>query len=196
MTKRGDRVVLHITLARLAASPIFVLLFCLAVNDPHDVTKNVDILLMALALGVLLLQELADGIASMVVRESDVELRPILDPLADSLTHFSAFLCLLWVGLVPVWLPVAMAYRDGLVSVLRVIAAKRGAIIGARLTSNLKATLHGGAAVVLICCLLIASSDIALPLRGISDVFAWLLILVNVASLADYYLAFRRALSQ
>jgi CDP-diacylglycerol--glycerol-3-phosphate 3-phosphatidyltransferase len=194
MDAHPGRTVLRITLARLAASPLFVLLFVAAVPVPSTVPSGVNPVMLGAALAVLVAQELADAIAARIAAgpRGDSELRPLLDPMADSLTHLGAFLCLMWAGLVPVWLLVVMVYREGLVTALRVVAARRGAIIGPRFTSQLKAICQGVAAGTIVLLVIVATTRPGIPVRGIAEVFSWILILVNVASLVDYYLAFKR----
>jgi CDP-diacylglycerol--glycerol-3-phosphate 3-phosphatidyltransferase len=197
MGAHPGRTVLRITLARLAASPLFVLLFVAAVPVPSAVPFGVNPVTMGAALLVLVAQELADAIAARIAAgpRGDSELRPLLDPLADSLTHLGAFLCLMWAGLVPVWLLVVMVYREGLVTALRVVAARRGVIIGPRFTSQLKAICQGVAAGTIVLLVIMATTRPGIPARGIAEVCSWILMLVNVASLVDYYLAFKRTSS-
>ncbi len=185
----------RIFLARLAACPLFVLLFTLAVPGPAFAwrTTGVDPLLMGAALLVLLAQEAGDLLGRFVGhrRGGDSELRRLLDPLADSLTHLGAFLCLMWVGLAPLWLLVAMVWREGFVATLRIVAARHGAMIGPRFTLRLNATCQAAAAGALVLLMIFSPAQVDLPVGGLAQVFAWILMLVNVASVADYYLAYK-----
>ena len=185
----------RIFLARLAACPLFVLLFSLAIPGPGAAWRQpgVDPLLMGAALLVLLAQESGDLLERFLVRArgGDTELHRLLDPLADSLTHLGAFLCLMWVGLAPLWLLVVMAWREGVVATLRIVAARRGSMIGPRFTLRLNAMCQATAAGVLVLLMIVSQVRPGLPLEGLAQVFAWILMLVNVASVADYYLAYK-----
>jgi CDP-diacylglycerol--glycerol-3-phosphate 3-phosphatidyltransferase len=67
----------------------------------------------------------------------------IFDPLADSISRFTVFLCYLAAHLTPLWMVATILYRDMLVSTLRTAAASQGVIIAARRSGKIKALVQG-----------------------------------------------------
>ena len=70
-----------------------------------------------LALGLFLLAGLSDGVDGFLAKRYGWQSRlgSYLDPLADKLLLVSSFLSLAWMGLVPVWLTVAVVLRDAVI---------------------------------------------------------------------------------
>jgi len=186
----------RITLARLIASPFFVLLFWLGVRspDPAIYLPTLDPWLVGGALLLLLLQEASDMVDGALARRRGVvsDLGKLLDPLADTLSHMGAFLCLMWVGLFPLWLLVLMYYREAIVGVLRIVAARQGIVLGARISGKLKAVIQGGAANLLIFLMVVTHFEPGFPLLPVAEVLAWLVGVVTLVSLVDYLIAVGR----
>ena len=67
-----------------------------------------------LALGLFVLAGLSDGLDGFLAKHYHWQSRlgSYLDPLADKLLLVSCFLSLAWLGLIPVWLTVAVVLRD------------------------------------------------------------------------------------
>jgi len=180
----------RITLARLLASPFFVLLFWLGVRSPDPAIHlpSLNPWLVGAALALLVLQEISDMVDGALARRRGVvtDLGKLLDPLADTLSHMGAFICLMWVGLFPLWLLVLMYYREAIVSTLRVVAARQGIVLGARISGKLKAVCQGGAANLLLAFMLITHIVPGFPLSQIADIFSWIVGAVTLLSLVDY----------
>jgi len=68
----------------------------------------------ALALGLILIAGLSDALDGYLARRFDwrTRLGGLLDPAADKLLMFAAFVTLAWVGLVPVWFSAIVVGRD------------------------------------------------------------------------------------
>jgi len=185
----------RITIGRLVAAPIFLVLFGLAApfRGKGDLLKDLDPILMGAALVLLLLQEASDIVDGFVARRRGEvsDLGRLLDPLADTLSHMGAFFLLMEIGLVPVWLIVVMYYREAMVSTLRVLAAKNGIVVAARISGKLKAVCQGGAVNVLIMLMLAAHYEPRVPVYLIAEVFSWILGAVTLYSLVDYFVAIR-----
>jgi CDP-diacylglycerol--glycerol-3-phosphate 3-phosphatidyltransferase len=185
----------RITLARLAACPVFVALFCLAIqgDDPTRPFTDLEPTLMIAALAVLVLQEVSDIVDGVLARRHGLvtELGKLLDPLADTLSHMGAFLCLMWVGLVPLWLLIVMYYREAIVGTLRVIAARNNLVMGARFSGKLKAMGQAFTANLLVFLMILKHYDPAFPIEPIALILSVLLAAVTLVSLGDYYLAVR-----
>lgn len=192
----------RITLGRLLACPVFVVLFYLAIprhgsgTDLQNLIAESDPVLLSMGLFVLLLQEASDIIDGWLARATGVvtDLGKLLDPLADTLVHVGTLLCLMWIGLIPLWLLVVVYYREAIVGTLRVIAAKRGVVIGARITGKLKSIALGGAGSILVFLLILAHEYPAIPVAIIAQVFSFIIGAIAVISGIDYTLAIRRTL--
>jgi len=184
----------------LAACPIFVLLFYLAVPGPgfDGLVEGVDPVMLSVALGLLFIQEISDIVDGAVARRRGVvtDFGKLLDPLADTLGHMGTFLCLMWVGVVPLWLLVILYYREAVIGTLRIIAAKRGIVIAARTSGKLKSICLGGGSVLLIAMIIVSHYLPSFPLPLIAMVFSWIIATVAVVSGLDYTLAIHRTVKE
>jgi CDP-diacylglycerol--glycerol-3-phosphate 3-phosphatidyltransferase len=193
---------LWITFARLVASPIFVLLFWAGLRG-SGYGAPIDALISDLrpeyliaAWALMFLQEMSDLVDGAIARYHGTvtDLGKLVDPLADTLSHVGAFLCLMWVGLIPFWVLLIVYYREAVVGTLRVIAAKEGYVVQARPSGKIKSLSQAIAANVIVGFLVV--SHYVVGLRGLVAPVAWILsILVALGaliSLVDYYLAISR----
>ncbi len=193
---------LWITFSRLVASPIFVLLFWLGLRGsgygaPIE-TLIVDIRpeFLIAAWALMFLQEVSDLVDGAIARHHGTvtDLGKLVDPLADTLSHVGAFLCLMWVGLIPFWVLLVVYYREAVVSTLRVIAAKEGYVVQARPSGKIKALSQAIAANLIVGFLVVAHyveglRDLVAP---VAQVLSILVALGALISLIDYYLAINR----
>lgn len=71
----------------------------------------------ALALGLIFVAGLSDALDGYLARRFDwrTRLGSLLDPAADKLLMFAAFVTLAWIGLVPVWFSAIVVGRDLLI---------------------------------------------------------------------------------
>jgi len=67
-----------------------------------------------LALGLILVAGLSDALDGFLARQFDwrTRLGGLLDPAADKLLMFAAFVTLTWIGLVPIWFTAIVIGRD------------------------------------------------------------------------------------
>jgi CDP-diacylglycerol--glycerol-3-phosphate 3-phosphatidyltransferase len=193
---------LWITFARLVASPIFVLLFWLGLRG-SGYGAPVDELIVDLAPGYLIaawalmfLQEASDLVDGAIARHHGTvtDLGKLVDPLADSLSHVGALLCLMWVGLIPFWVLVIVYYREAVVGTLRVIAAKTGHVVQARVSGKIKSLILAFAANTLVGFLVVSHyAESFRPLViPVAQILSVVVSLGAVVSLVDYYLAINR----
>jgi len=130
-----------ITLARILLSPVFILFFYL----------GGDWFIAAFLVGLLF--EATDFLDGAVARSQNqiTGFGKILDPLADSISRFTVFLCLLWRGFADI-LPVAIIfYRDALVATVRTFSAYENVLVAARWSGKIKAGFQSvGITIVLI----------------------------------------------
>jgi len=194
----------RITLGRLLACPVFIVLFYLAMPgsgygmELEEITAGLDPVLLSVALAVLLLQEASDVLDGYLARLRGIvtDFGKLLDPLADTLAHMGTILCLMWIGLVPLWLLVLMYYREAVVGTLRVISAKQGIVVGARISGKLKSIGMGGLGGLLVFLLILGHYIPNIPIDTVALVLSGLLAIIAVVSGIDYTLAIRRTVKE
>ena len=130
-----------ITLVRIALSPIFM--FCF-------VQESASFKLAAFF--IVILSEFSDFLDGYIARKYNAvsDIGKVLDPLADSISRFSAFLCFLYLGYAKLWMVAIFFYRDSFVSWLRIVAAMKNKVIAARITGKIKAVFQGIATIGII----------------------------------------------
>jgi CDP-diacylglycerol--glycerol-3-phosphate 3-phosphatidyltransferase len=194
---RFNNLPLKITAARLLASPFLVLLFWLSVKGNGygspipELAETLNPGFLAAALALLMGQEISDMVDGYLARKHKIvtNLGKIADPLADTIAHFGAYLCLMWVGVIPMWLLFLLYIREASVSSLRVLAASHGVVVAARATGKIKSFSLAIGANGLFAILLAAHYFPSIPVDGIATVVSWLLGAIIVLSLIDYYVA-------
>lgn len=143
---------------------------------------------------IIVLAELSDIIDGFLARKLNqvTELGKILDPLADSLTHFSVFAAF---TLPPISLPIPLVvlffYRDAFISSLRTVCASRGFMLAARSSGKLKAVIQGTVSIFLTAMLFFHFKgwiDLSL-LQELSFYLVSLAAFYTVATAIDYFLA-------
>jgi CDP-diacylglycerol---glycerol-3-phosphate 3-phosphatidyltransferase len=178
-----------VTLGRAILSPIFFAVFALSQTAGDHVRRAALIALLALFVAI----ELSDAVDGLLARgtNSVSDLGKILDPFADSMSRLTYFVCFAAAGIMPLWVLIAVIYRDTGVAFARVLAARDGIVMAARLTGKLKAwvyALAGIAGVARLCGragLLIPGGDSAI----LALLSGWLFAacgVVAAGSLIDY----------
>ncbi|HNZ03579.1 MAG TPA: CDP-alcohol phosphatidyltransferase family protein [Myxococcota bacterium] len=210
MKIRFNNIPLKITAARLFLSPALVLLFWLAIKGSGYGQSTAELIstlkpgLFIAALAIFALQQLSDMVDGYLARKHKqvTDLGKLADPLADTISNFGAYLCLMWVGLIPFWLLFVMYVREASVSTLRVIAASNGLVVAARPSGKLKSLSLAVGADVLLMTMLVAhyvptsaSATAITVLETVAMVVSWLVGAMMLISLADYYFAVTRARS-
>jgi CDP-diacylglycerol---glycerol-3-phosphate 3-phosphatidyltransferase len=111
----------------------------------------------------------------------------LLDPIADKLLIASAIICLVGRHIIPAWMAVIIIGREIAVTGFRAIASSRGINIPASGLGKLKMTLE----IVTLCLLILSPIRLGpLPLRPLSVLGLWLVVIVAVASATEYYVRF------
>jgi CDP-diacylglycerol--glycerol-3-phosphate 3-phosphatidyltransferase len=181
-----------ITGARIALSPIF---FCLFVYLPEGGGRIAALAGLWTLFAAIELSDLFDGMAARKLGATS-DFGKVFDPFADSfarLTYFAAFLAS---GSMPALAFLAVLYRDLAVGFIRLIMAKRGVSMPARLSGKIKAWVYALAGF-----LGLARKTLeAFPgiQEGVKDGVSaaalasfWLCAAVAVWTMADYLLAAR-----
>jgi CDP-diacylglycerol--glycerol-3-phosphate 3-phosphatidyltransferase len=183
-----------LTASRLVLAPVYFLLFQLAASRG----------MAAPAIGIVVvfaLIEISDFFDGYLARrlKLESELGKVLDPLADSLSRLTYFVCFAGSGLMPVWVLLVLVYRDVGVSYIRVLFSRQRVMLPARISGKVKAWVYaftGGAGTVFVALQVL---DILPRIRDGLDVLAYVLSLAAAAvalwSLWDYGRALRVARS-
>jgi CDP-diacylglycerol--glycerol-3-phosphate 3-phosphatidyltransferase len=113
----------QLTVARVAAVPVVVLLF--AWNFPNHAYWATAVFVVAMA---------TDQIDGWLARRSGTSsaLGTLLDPVADKVLVLAALVMLIGDGVAPAWMIALIVVREILVSGLRLAAVERGVVLGAR----------------------------------------------------------------
>jgi CDP-diacylglycerol--glycerol-3-phosphate 3-phosphatidyltransferase len=121
----------------------------------------------------------------------------LLDPYADKIWRFSAFLCIGMRGYADLWMIAIIFWRMLTVSHLRTIAVMKGRVIAARASGKIKAIIQGcGIILVLLCAAAQRYTDahsVKLPFsfRYIAWWIMCAVTLVTFLSAIDYFHAHR-----
>jgi len=116
-----------------------VLIAALAVLVLVGSGTGVTALLIVAVLAFLIeMTDLFDGIlARKYGMESDFG--KLFDPYTDSVARLGLYFGMGWVGLLPLWLPIGMSFRDISVSYVRLFSMQTGTVMGARMSGKVKA---------------------------------------------------------
>jgi CDP-diacylglycerol--glycerol-3-phosphate 3-phosphatidyltransferase len=180
-----------LTLSRLVLAPVYFLLYHFAGHG--------SILTVVGAWLVFLFIEVSDILDGHLARKlgQESEAGKVLDPLADSLSRLTYFICFTGSGIMPVWLLLILVYRDIWVSYIRVLFSRGDILLSARLSGKVKAWVYafaGGAGTAVFT---LRTIDILAEIREGIDVLAYVLFLaaagVAIWSLGDYGLALLKA---
>ena len=176
-----------ITSSRIFLSPIFFLAYFI----PEWTGKGgiISVAVLWLCFAVIELSDLFDGMVARARNEVS-DLGKLLDPFADSFSRLTYFLCFTGTGLMPVWVFALVLYRDISVSFIRLLMAKKGTAMAARISGKIKAFVYafaGIAGLVFITFSRIpALSDYSDPVQTTSMVFFILTAGTAVWTLLDY----------
>lgn len=170
------------TISRLLLSPVFIFVFM-----SQGLWARIG------ALVIVIVFELTDLLDGMVARKRGeiTDFGKIADPLADSVSRFTIFICFLAAGYAPVWMIAFIFYRDMVVSYMRILASMNGVVLAARRSGKFKAMAQGPS--ILIILMLDVIREIY-PIWWFNRFTYWLLAfvtLVTVISLVDYVMGNR-----
>lgn len=143
--------------------------------------------------------EITDLLDGYLARSRDevTGIGKLIDPLADSISRFSVFLCLLARDYVPVWMIAIIFYRDAMVSYIRVGAAAHEVVLAARTTGKIKAICQGIVTVSVTGLIAAQAAQwIELPVRDITWWAMAAVTAVTVLAGIDYLVAFSRIVRQ
>ena len=154
----------QLTVARIAAVPIVVLLF--AWDFPNHAYWATAVFVVAMA---------TDQIDGWLARRRGISsaLGKLLDPVADKVLVLAALVMLVGEGVAPAWMIALIVVREILVSGLRLAAVERGVVLGARDLGRAKTWAQALAAAI---------AGLAAAGAWSDDVAWWALLLALVAT--------------
>lgn len=112
------------------------------------------------------------------------DLGAFLDPLADKMLVNLAFLVLVYLGIVPIWVFAIILVRDFAVDGMRMMAAKNGITISASIYGKWKTTLQMTALIIILFNLIVNLE----PLTILGNIVLYLALSLTIFSGADYLL--------
>lgn len=136
------------------------------------------------ALIIFIVAAITDKIDGAWARKKNLvtDLGAFLDPLADKMLVNLAFLALVYLNIVPLWIFAVILIRDFAVDGLRMIFAKKSITIAASSFGKLKTTFQMIALIVIILNLAINLE----PLSVLGDILLYLALALTIISGADY----------
>ncbi|MFC1587198.1 CDP-diacylglycerol--glycerol-3-phosphate 3-phosphatidyltransferase [Planctomycetota bacterium] len=188
-----------LTISRLVLSPFFILFFLTGILGRE--TDNTTLMwvgqILALVIAVLFeATDICDGYIARKYKQV-TEFGKLVDPLADSISRFTAFLCFLAAGYASIWAVALVFYRDATVASLRGMAAKKGFVMAARASGKIKAIIQG-TVIITICSLDVIKSAVKpeLNVPHVANLLMWVVTGVTLWSLIDYLWGGRKFLKE
>ena len=163
----------YLTIARMALSVLFIIF----VLVPETWAKVIALILFVAG-------AISDSVDGKWARKKKIvtDLGAFLDPLADKMLVNLAFLVLVYLGVVPVWVFAIILVRDFAVDGMRMMAARDGVTISASFYGKLKTTFQL-TALIIILLNLIVNLDFFTVLGNIA---LYLALILTVFSGGDY----------
>lgn len=163
----------YLTIARMVVSVLFMVFVLL----PETWAKIVALVLFIAGA----ISDLIDG--KWARRDKIVtDLGAFLDPLADKMLVNLAFLVLVVLGVVPVWVFAIILVRDFAVDGMRMMAARNGVTIAASFYGKLKTTMQMTALIILLLNLIVNLEFFTV----IGNIALYLALILTVFSGGDY----------
>lgn len=136
------------------------------------------------ALVIFIVASITDKIDGIWARKTKqvTDLGAFLDPLADKMLVNLAFLVLVYLGIVPLWLFAVILIRDFAVDGMRMMAARKNVTIAASFYGKLKTTVQMTALIILL-----LNSIVNIEFIGIlGNIALYLALVLTVFSGFDY----------
>ncbi|HET6485720.1 MAG TPA: CDP-alcohol phosphatidyltransferase family protein [Spirochaetia bacterium] len=125
-----------LTVLRMVLAPVFFGFYALASAGSPSFVIGVWLVFAAIEISDVL-----DGHLARSLRQ-ETEAGKVLDPLADSVSRLTYFLCLTGTGIMPLWVLLILIYRDLGVAYIRVMVSRSSVLLPARLSGKLKAWVY------------------------------------------------------
>ncbi len=163
----------YLTIARMVLSVLFLVFVLLP-----------DTWCRVLALIIFIIASLTDLVDGEWARRQKIvtDLGAFLDPLADKMLTGLAFLALVYLNIVPIWVFAIILVRDFAVDGMRMMAARNGKTIAASIYGKWKTTFQMTALSIILLNLTVNFEFFAV----LGNVFLYLSLALTIFSGADY----------
>ena len=111
----------------------------------------------------------------------------IMDPVADKILVYSAFICFIQLDIIPFWIVIIIMARDLFVMSLRVELAAKGRILAAIFTAKVKTTLEYGSIIFALLYLITPQGAYQMILKMFTYSFIGLAAVFSVVSGGQYF---------
>ena len=175
-----------LTLSRIFAVPLLVVVLLTRVYNPEQQVESLSIILATLIFLGASITDYFDGYLARRRRQVTT-LGMLLDPIADKLLISAAFISLVELGWVPAWMVVIIVGRELAITGLRSIAANQGFNIDASELGKIKMVSQ------VLAVTLIILSNLFSWLEPLSLAALWLTVIFALASAVDYFRKFWKA---
>ena len=144
------------------------------------------------ALVIFIVASITDKIDGNWARKSKqvTDLGAFLDPLADKMLINLAFLVLVYLNVVPLWVFAVILIRDFAVDGMRMMAARNNITIAASFYGKLKTTVQMTALIILLLNLIVNNDILAI----LGNIALYLALILTVFSGADYLIKGKKLL--
>ena len=181
-----------LTGSRIVMSPIFLLIYFIP-----DWTSEYAFLSVVLCWVLFIVMELTDLFDGMAARAAGQvsDLGKVFDPFADVVTRLTYFLCFTKSGFMPVLVFAIIMYRELGIIFIRLLAVRKGFVMGARLGGKLKAWAYAFAGIGGLVYMSVIRTGYFIQFEGairrVTLVFFIMSAAAALISLADYLLMLR-----
>lgn len=169
-----------LTVFRIFCIPVLVVIL-LSEFEGREITAFIIFAVAALT-------DMVDGIWARKKKQVTT-FGELLDPIADKLLISSVLICLVGLGIVPSWMAVIIIGRELMVTGFRAIASSKGINIPSFPLGKIK--MWSEAVTI---CILILGEGILGKLFILSQIGLWIIIILAIASAAEYYIKFGSAI--
>jgi CDP-diacylglycerol--glycerol-3-phosphate 3-phosphatidyltransferase len=167
-----------LTVLRILLVPVIVVALL-------DETPNGD----ALAAGIFAFAAFTDGLDGYLARHrgSITTFGKLMDPIADKLLIIASLVSLVSLNRIPAWVAMVIIAREFAVTVMRMVAAEQGVVIGVSSLGKLKTVAQ-------VAAIMAAIAFDPTPLAV--DLLLYVAVAVTLVSGADYFFGLRKRLDE
>ena len=169
----------QLTMARMIAVPIFILVYLMGYNIPAAI--------------IFILASFTDFLDGYLARKHNLvsNFGKIMDPLADKLLVISALVCMVELGIVAGWMVIVILAREFTVTGLRTVAAAQGIVIAAGMTGKIKTVLQ----MIAVPLLLLENWPFYMIGLPVDQIFLWASVIMTIVSGTEYVYQNRKVFS-
>ncbi len=163
-----------LTLARIFAVPVFVVLYIMELYIPAFI--------------LFIAASLTDMLDGKIARKYNLvtNFGKIMDPLADKILVYAAFCLLIQYQVMPGWMLIVILTREFAVSGMRTVAAAEGIVVAAAMSGKIKTVLQMIAVPFLLLVNQFQTGDFGLFVYWGAQIFLWASLVMTIYSGIEY----------